>query len=281
MQRSLFTTFFNQSFYRFRVQAFCLTVVSVLLSSALCHGQEPAQAFVDAMRQNGYFDLTMEYLDRAATSKTVPKNFRQRIPLEKSRTLVQSVSRIRDLEKWDERLAEAQGQLEIYSKNAKGKEAQANAQQEQARLFRYQSRISIMRSESDRLTKAEKEKQLGIAREKLNKALAGYTASRASYLELLKKLRKSTAQTNPAEKAQKNKTLENAYLDSRVNMGAVQELIADTYTAPKKKKEFLQKAVDEYNATWEKFSSRPRGVDACLLAARAHQKLKQYKKALL
>ena len=281
MQRSLFTTFFNQSFYRFRVQAFCLTVVSVLLSPALCRGQEPAQAFVDAMRQNGYFDLTMEYLDRAATSKTVPKNFRQRIPLEKSRTLVQSVSRIRDLEKWDERLAEAQGQLEIYSKNAKGKEAQANAQQEQARLFRYQSRISIMRSESDRLTKAEKEKQLGIAREKLNKALAGYTASRASYLELLKKLRKSTAQTNPAEKAQKNKTLENAYLDSRVNMGAVQELIADTYTAPKKKKEFLQKAVDEYNATWEKFSTRPRGVDACLLAARAHQKLKQYKKALL
>ena len=244
-----------------------------------CCGDEPSQDFLDAMRDNGYFELALEYLDRAEKNQLTNKEFRKRISLERSRTLVQSVNRIRDLDIWESRITEAQAELTKYAQSAKDKESQGNAQQEQASLFRYQSRIYIMRSESDRLTKTQKEEQLQLARGALKKSLDGYTKSRSAFNGLLKSLR--TAKTgDPSQKAQRNKTLESAYLKSRLYMAIVQESLADTHTDEKKKKEHLTKAAAEFTDMWDSFSHRAQGVDSCLFAARVHVKLKQYKKAL-
>ena len=264
-----------------RLFTFCFMLVAALLAFApnYCRSQEPSQEFLEAMRDGGYFELALEYLDRAEKSKLTSKEFRALIPLERSRTLEQSLGRIRDLEIWEARLTEAQQQLTIYAKNAKDKEAQANAQLEQASLSRKQSRVYMMRSESDRLTKAEKEEQLTLARKALQKSLAGYTKSRAGFNDLLKSLRASTPK-GPNTKAKRNKTLETSFLRSRLYMARVQEELSETYTNKKKRNEYLNKAATEYTDMWIDFSHRPQGVDACLFAAKAHLKLKQYKKAL-
>ena len=264
-----------------RLFTFCFMLVAALLAFApnYCRGQEPAQEFLEAMRDGAYFELALEYLDRAEKNELTNKEFRDLIPLERARTLEQSLGRIRDLEIWETRLTEAQQQLTIYAKNAKDKEAQANAQLEQASLSRKQSRVYMMRSESDRLTKKEKEEQLMLARKALQKSLAGYTQSRAGFADLLKKLRESNPE-GPNEKAQRNKTLETSFLKSRLYMAIVQEGLSETYTNKKKRNEYLEKAVAEFTDMWFDFSHRSQGVDACLFAARTHLKLKQYKKAL-
>ena len=264
-----------------RLFTFCFMLVAALLAFApnYCRGQEPAQEFLEAMRGGGYFELALEYLDRAEKSELTNKAFRDRIPLERSRTLVQSVSRIRDLEILEARLTEAQQQLTIYAKNAKDKESQANAQLEQASLSQTQSRVYMRRSESDRLTKKEKEEQLILARKALQKSLAGYTQSRAGFADLLRSLRESTPK-GPNEKAQRNKTLETSFLKSRISMAKVQEALSETYTDEKKRNQHLEKAAAEFNDMWIDFSHLPQGYDACLFAAQVHFKLKQYKKAL-
>ena len=276
------STFLTQTLSLRGTRIMCLMFVAALFAigpNEFCRGEEPAQEFLDAMRDNGYYDLALEYLDRAEKSELTSKEFRKRIPLERSRTLVQSVSRIRDLDIWESRIKEAQAELTKYTQTAKDKESQANAQQEQASLFRYQSRIYIMRSESDRLTKTEKEEQLKQARVALQKALEGFTKSRSGFNALLKSLR--TAKSgDPSEKAQRNKTLESGYLKSRLSMAIVQESLADTFTNEKKKKEYLTKAAAEFTDMWNDFSHRAQGVDACLYAAQTHLKLKEYKKAL-
>ena len=76
----------------------CLTIIAVFpwYSGA----QEPAQEFVQALRDNGYYDLAIKYLDDVEKGNLIDQSFRARIPLEKAETLIQSVNKIRDLEKW-------------------------------------------------------------------------------------------------------------------------------------------------------------------------------------
>jgi hypothetical protein len=255
-----------------------LALVTIALVPILVSAQEPAKEFVQALRDNGYYDLAIKYLEDTEKGNLIDKRFRNQIPLEKAETLIQSVNKIRDLEKWETRLAEAQALLTEYTSKAKDPESIATSQQYQANLSYRQARVYLKRSESDRLTASEKETQLTNARERMDKSLNGYLAAQKTLKDFL-----ANFKINPkrvAESTQLRDDMRKMFVGVRLKAPIVREALADTFTDEAKKKKQLKTASEEFEVLWNKYYNFPQGLDACLYAARTNYKLKNYKKAL-
>lgn len=76
-------------------------LAAVALPAASAVGGEPAAEFLKALRQAGYHDIALEYLEKAKTSKAFDDEFKQNLPYELGVTLidlaqVQRIERTRD-----------------------------------------------------------------------------------------------------------------------------------------------------------------------------------------
>lgn len=264
-----------------RLLAACFFALLFTATSAI-HGQEPAKAFVDALRDNGYYDLAIDYLDDLEQGDLIDDSFRRRISLEKAETLIQSVSKIRDPEKWEARLSQAQKLLDDFATNAQDPESLATAQQYQANLSYRQGRAYIQRSQLERLTAAEKEAQLDSARVQLEKSLKGYLTAQKTLKDILEGF-KIDAQNIDQSRAKQDE-LRRMFVTVRMMIPIIRETVADTYTNEAQKTEQLQLAAKEFDTLWEKYKSfgkhRRQALDSCYFAARTNFKLKKYDEAI-
>ena len=85
------------------------------LSAASVAAEEPAEDFLEALLQNGYHDVAVEYLSSLQNSTAVSEKFRKTIPFELARTIIKQSSRMRDLEKIEANLDRAQQLLTQYA----------------------------------------------------------------------------------------------------------------------------------------------------------------------
>ena len=69
--------------------------------------EEPAARFLAALRERGYYDVALHYLDGAAKSDIVSEAFRKKVVFEKASILIDSVRTIRNPDDQAERLDEA------------------------------------------------------------------------------------------------------------------------------------------------------------------------------
>lgn len=255
-----------------------LLLISISVLGNSVRAEEPAEAFVNALRDNGYYDLAIKYLTDLESSSLVDERFRKQIPLEKAETLIQSVNRIRDLEKWESRLNEAQKLLTSYAATAQDPLSISKAQLYQANLSYRRARVYTVRSESDRLTASEKEAQLKNARQLLNQALSDYVKAKDSLRKVLDGF--EVKPEVPGQTAADQEELRRTYITTRLRAPIVRETLADTFPDEEQKKELLTTAAKEFSDLWDKYYKYPQGLDSCLYAARTHLKLKEYNKAL-
>src|SRR5687767_14278936 len=74
--------------------ALALAGYCLLLEQA--RGVEPAAAFLEGLRDRGYYDIAIDYLDSAAKNPAVPVEFKNTILYERGVTLVQGAKAQRD-----------------------------------------------------------------------------------------------------------------------------------------------------------------------------------------
>ena len=89
---------------RFVIALSLVSLISLFADSALLRAEEPAEKFLNALRERGYYNVAIHYLDGAAQSKAVPEAFRKKVSFEKAQILIDSVGNIRNPEKQEERL---------------------------------------------------------------------------------------------------------------------------------------------------------------------------------
>lgn len=267
---------------RFKPHVFFFSLCLFLVTSFpwKCSAQEPAREFIQALRDNGYYDLAIQYLDDVEKGSLIDDTFRKRIPLEKAETLIQSVNNIRDLEKWEKILDEAQQILSAYVAQVSDPELSATAQQYQANLSYRQGRVYLKRSELDRLTASEKDTQLANARTRFEKSLQEYLASQETLKKILTDFKVDPQ--NVSESTKQRDDLRRMYVDVKMRAPIVRETLADTFTDEAKKNEQLTIAAKEFADLWDKYynHNRREALDSCYYAARTNFKLKKYKEAL-
>lgn len=246
-------------------------------------GDEPAEAFLQALRDAGHYDLAIDYLEQVQQGNLISDEFRQKIPFEKAATIIQSTALLRDIELWEERLNEAQTLLEQVAKQANTTDSKIKSIEELANLRFRQSRIYVHRSTSDRLTTTEQTAALERARQLMQESLQSFDQARELLRPELESVTKvAEGSGDDAEAARKRlEPLRNTFTQIRLRNPIVREALADTYPAQDATRtQLLTQALKDYSEIWDKYYRYAAGVDACLFAARCQTKLGKNAEAL-
>ena len=164
---------------------FVLLVLPILFTGSSLVAEEPAEDFLEALRDQGYLDVALEYLNRAGTSNVVSDSFKKSIPFEKAEILIASSANARDVEQMETVLTEAESLLDQYAKSIDDPASAAKILRYQGRLQQKQAQVFLTQANSERLTDVEKNELRAKSKDKLALSLGNYREARANYRDLI------------------------------------------------------------------------------------------------
>ncbi len=253
---------------------------SLLVTCDSARAQEPAEDFLNALRGAGYYDEALEYLDDMAADDLITEEFRRILPFEKAETLIASAAKSTDLDVLEDRLNQAEGLLTEYASQATEAQEIATTMRYRGSLCEGRAKLFRSRSESDRLTAAEKETLVAKVRSSLENAGQAYADARASMRTAIENYI-----IDPADPStiQGRKRLHAYYTTIRLRQPVVREQLADTYPeGDAKRKELLESSAAEYIDLYDDYGRDfLAGLKSKLYAARCFYKLGKTDDAIL
>ena len=253
-------------------------IVLIAVAGVNLCAEEPCERFLQSLRDNGYYDVAIDYLDEMESSPLASTRFKQTLPFEKAQTLISSTSGIRDFNKLEARLSSAESLLKKAESIASTPELKARSQNYQGDLLFRRAAIFFKKAEDGRLTAAEKAEQFSQARSYLKKALEIYGRAKVSYKELIDNFQ---SDLRDPESKQRKKMLQATYTVVRVKLPQILEKYADTLEKQDPQRaENLEAAASDFEQLWDRYPNFPAGLDSCLYAARCKYKLGKFAEAI-
>ena len=145
--------------------------VVLLIGAQSLVADEPAARFVNALREKGYYDIALEYLEKAKNNPNVAEDYRKRIKFEKAAVLVDQVGQISDRKKIATQLDTAQRLLKEYAANNQSLIENARTLQFRSRLLSTRADVYLREADAKQLTEGEREKIRKQARDYLVESL--------------------------------------------------------------------------------------------------------------
>jgi hypothetical protein len=252
---------------------FCLTA-----GAAGIRAEEPAQAFLEALRDRGYYDVALEYLDAAAKNPSLPQSFKDSALYEKGTTLVQGARLQRDSVLREQQLDEAQKALQQFVKEKPGHLYAVAARSQLGNVIVERARHQVEKAK--RASTAEKQTLNKKARELYDqggKVFAGLVE------ELRTKLKSYPAaldEKTDATRIEERDRYRQDFLQAQLLAAAAKEETADTLTKDSKDwTQTLSAAADGYKKIYEDYRTRIAGLYARMYQGRCYQKLGKHKEA--
>ncbi len=229
--------------------------------------EEKVELFLQKLLERGYYDTAVDYLNFLETSPLCPKEFKNRIPLEKAVILIEAARRLKDLKKHENYLGRAEVYLTDFTKTKPSPELFARAEKIRAQLYFERGQVYLNLASSDRKTEKEKQELRKKARSLLTAALDSLEKNRQFLQTQIQNVVDDPE--NRAAVAALKKTLHLEYVQVRTLLATSSESIADTFPNPsvERKKQFAV-ALKKHEANWEKYRSFTQGVNSALGAAR-------------
>ena len=152
--------------------ALSLPLVFVWTASAA----EPGTDFLNALRDRGYFDLAINYLDRVQKGAPATPAFKAELDFHRGTTLKQQAEQARRKTERDTLLAEAEKSFVRFTRSAPTHELVAQAQREQGSILFTRARVKAIDAETAKAG-SEKEKRYIEARGLFTQAQAVFSSS--------------------------------------------------------------------------------------------------------
>ena len=92
----------------------CASAAALLLAAGAARGEEPARQFLDGLRERGYHDVALEYLQRMKDNPLAPVELREIYLYEQGATLIEASREQRDMAIRATQLDEAQSSLQQF-----------------------------------------------------------------------------------------------------------------------------------------------------------------------
>jgi len=271
-------------FGSFVARRFSATLAMVIvLSFALSHSAtagEPAEKFVTALAENGYFDVAIEYLDGAQTDELVDESYRKRIQFEKAKILILSISSERNADKREAKLNEADRLLSSYSQQLADEDEKLEVVEIGANIKIKRAESYIAQSANQRLTENEKKDIQKKAQTLLDSARKQYQQARKT---LRTRIENYQIDPEDPQSLAKKKSLQSSYIRVRTKLPLVTALIADTMpTGSAPQKQMLTEAVKENQDVYDDYSSQGAVFvfESAINGAKAAQKSGDHKTTL-
>lgn len=235
---------------------------------------EPAEAFVKQLRNAGYFDMAVAYLDRVDKMAAVDPSFVQAIPLEKAQTYIESALVTRNSENRDQAFADAEAALDQFvgANSSHPRASEAQLQLGKLQMIRAAQLLSGDPDDSQRKT----------ARESYRAAAKTFDAIVADLRKRLEAMRgqKIDPKENPEAVAQRDE-YRFQFLQSQLNAADSMKLAAKTFDNPAEEdKANLQDAAKRFTELKKKYASYIPGAIALMHLGDVNEMLGQDDQAL-
>ncbi len=256
---------------------FYFSVVTVCLWGQAA-AKEPARAFLDGLRDRGYHDVAMEYLDQMESSRLAPEDLKETLLYEKSLLLIDASRKQRDSEVRAKQLDQARGLLQQF----------IQTRSESPKINAARSQLGTLIVERARMKYEDSKK--GDGQQLMTESRALYDQSFKVFSELqasvdaqLEKIPKvlDTRDRKEAELIVRRKQLRADYLETELFAAAIREELADILPAGSSEQvKYLQEAADMYDGIYKNYRTRLAGRYARMYQGRCYQQLGRTKEAL-
>lgn len=228
--------------------AFCLT--------GPIAAAEPAQEFLTRLRDVGYFDTALAYLDRLDTIPSIPATFKDAISLERAQTFIDSAVASRSAKERDEQFVLALDQLKEFLKQS------AHPRLSEARLLL--GKLQMVRA--GQLTAGPKPTD-----ETRTAARASYMEAAGTFDSIVTDLRATLeglkgqrvdAVKDPEKAAQRDQ-YRYEFLQAQLRGAEARQLAANTFNKPAEEgKTLLEESLKAFTDLSEKYDSYVQGAQA-------------------
>ncbi len=231
-----------------------LTLIAIGLFSGALTAEERATDFLQALRDKGYYDAALVYLDRMESSSLADGEFREKISYERGITLVQAAAVETSTTLREQKFNEARTSLEQFVKQHPNHAYTVTARRQFGSMLMLWARQKL--DDAQRLNQPELR---GQAAKLYDQAIAVFSKAIANLKTSLATLKKNAGMTESAEQLDLRKRLRNEYLEAQVLAVQCLEEKADTFDkGSKQRKVLLKQAADKYATIYNKYSEGSR-----------------------
>ncbi len=262
--------------YSWRTLAFG---VSLFLLPLIARAVEPILPFIEGLRERGYYDITLAYLDELEQRDKVPADIQERIPYERAQTLLASVRELSSVDAQRQQLDAAEASFEQFAKASPQNPLAATANTWRGRILFEKARVEIFEGEDPANLSRRKEFQ-AKARELLLKARQLFEQAAIQNKKSLDEFPAFIPETEKEQHAARTK-VENTYIEVVFEMGRCTYWGARTYDrGSKDAKAALKKASTEFTDLYERTRNNAGGKFARLWQGKCFEELDQITQAL-
>ncbi|MCA9071625.1 MAG: hypothetical protein KDA84_22015, partial [Planctomycetaceae bacterium] len=243
---------------------FLLAIAGTVFSchSSVCPpaaAEEQHAQFLDGLRQRGYYDFALYYLDKLDERTDLPAEFKQVIPYERAITLLDGAKLINNPELRDEQLDKAVAQLEAFTRANPMHELAGDANTQRARILIEKAHVKIWEAQSP-ANKDNSEKFRLEARELLKTARDTFQKAHDLHEKHYKSFPIFIAKEDKEQYAARAKA-EIAYMRAQLDLALCTYAEAQTYEVGSPEfKNLLTRAADEFKDVHEKYRSMVGGL---------------------
>jgi len=237
--------------------------------------EEPAEAFLQALRENGLYEAAVWYLERVESDPRVPESFRAEVTYQRGLTLVEAAIDQRDGAKRERQLEEARASLEGFLRQKPDHPKASNARRLLGVLLREWARLKMTQAERGGNPALRTE-----AMQRYDQAYAIFEKGRDDLKNSLQQLQQAGSPATQEAKEQRE-AIAFEYLLCLLRLGEILEEKGDAApSGSDEQKKLWQDAAAQYDQMFAKYPDFFPGLRARMYQARTMKKLGDIPKAL-
>ena len=257
--------------------AVAIALLGGLLSAVPAAAEEPYLAFIEGLRERGYYDYALDYIrgvgDEAPTEVTV------RLPYEEGLTLMASARTIKSFDRQKETLDEAAARFEQFTKAApKDHPLQSEANMQRARILLNKGRVETRQAE-DPKNQGNAEAFRKRAREYIRQAREVFQVAYDQYEQQYKQFPTYIPDDDP--QFEQRRQIEQQYIASQYDLART--IYDEAQTFPEgsdQRKAKLDEAAAAFEAMHQRYRSLVSGLFARLWQGKTFEEQDEIRKAL-
>lgn len=225
--------------------------------------------FVQGLRERGYYDLALEYLDQLRQAPDTPPALKVVIDYEVGRGLLEQASHTADLQRRREQLDQARTKLDAFTKANPNHPLAPEALVQLARLLVERGHLAMLQSEEEKLP-ADKQAKLAEARTALTQASAAYDKAQVPLKKAYESFDRFIPEGDPRKDARERAHV--ALMDAELQRALVDYEEAQTYPmGSKERNDLLDKGIAAFGTVYKDHRTQLAGLYAHMWQGKCYE----------
>lgn len=255
-------------------------LMTLAIGGGYAFGEERYLDFLNALREKGYDDEALLYLQQLEGKKNLPAEIRAVLPLEKALTLLHEAQKIRDANKKHAQLDSARAALEQFLQQSPAHERAALANSELGGIIVQKGRIEARESRSPSNQSRKKELQQH-ARDYFRQAREVFEVAVKQHKAAWEQFPKNINENSEPAKFAAWRKAELKYIQSQFNLAKLTFHESETYDRlAKDNQRLLKQAANEFEKIHTNYRSMVAGLHARMWQGKCYEEQGDLRKAL-